>query len=62
MPPKTSAPVTAPTTQTSTPSTPAIKLTCAQQIRAIEEAMDDGEQSEYLDACDMGQDFWSARA
>jgi hypothetical protein len=37
--PKTSIPVTAPATQTSTPSTPSIKLTHAQQIRAIEEAM-----------------------
>jgi hypothetical protein len=58
-PTKTNIPVTTTTVQ---PSTPAIKLTRAQQIRAIEEAMEDGEQSEYLDACDMGQDFWSAGA
>jgi hypothetical protein len=60
--PKASTPVAAPTTQTSAPSTPTIKLTCAQQIQAIKEAMDNGEWSKYLDACDMGQDFWSARA
>jgi hypothetical protein len=59
---KTSTPATVPTTQPSAPSTPANKLTCAQQIRNIEEAMDDEERSEYLDARDMGQDFWSARA
>jgi hypothetical protein len=29
---------------------------------AFKEAMDDGEHSEYLDAHDMGQDFWSAGA
>jgi hypothetical protein len=62
VPPKTNVPVTVPTTQTSTSSTPTIKLTRAQQIRAIKEAMDDGEHSEYLDTCNMGQDFWSARA
>jgi hypothetical protein len=28
----------------------------------IEEAMADEEHAEYLDARDMGQDFWSARA
>jgi hypothetical protein len=41
---------------------PSTKLNCAQQIRAIEEAMTDEERSKYLDARDMGQDFWSARA
>jgi hypothetical protein len=38
------------------------KLMCAQQICTIEEAMADEEHAEYLDARDMGQDFWSARA
>jgi hypothetical protein len=61
-PSKTVAPVTASTTQTNAPSTPVIKLTRAQQIRAIEEAMNDEERSEYLDARNMGQDFWSAGA
>ena len=36
------------------------KLTRAQQIRALEEAMNDEERSQYLDARDMGEDFWSA--
>ena len=38
------------------------KLTKAQQIRALEESMAEEERAEYLDARDMGQDFWSARA
>ena len=46
-----------PTNNTTTP-----KLTKAQQIRALEESMADEERAEYLDARDMGQDFWSARA
>ena len=52
-PPKTT---TTPDTITST------KLTRAQQIRALEEAMEDEEHATYLDARDMGSDFWSARA
>jgi hypothetical protein len=52
----------APTTQPNVPNNPANKLTRAQQIRNIEEAMNDEERSKYLDARDMGQDFWSARA
>ena len=48
---------TAPTT-TSTPTS--TKLTRAQQIRALEEAMEDEERAVYLDARDMGSDFWSA--
>jgi hypothetical protein len=47
------------------PSTPAkatTKLSCAQQICAIKETMMDEEQSKYLDAHDMGQEFWSAGA
>ena len=38
------------------------KLTKAQQIRALEESMAEEERVEYLDARDMGQDFWSAGA
>ena len=38
------------------------KLTKAQQIRALEESMAEEERAEYLDARDMGQDFWSAGA
>ena len=38
------------------------KLTKAQQIRALEESMAEEERVEYLDAQDMGQDFWSAGA
>jgi hypothetical protein len=59
---KVSTPPTTPNTQPSAPNTPTTKLTHAQQIRAIKEAMNDEERSEYLDAHDMGQDFWSARA
>jgi hypothetical protein len=59
---KESTPAPVPTTQTSTPNNPANKLTRAQQIRNIEEAMNNEERSEYLDACNMGQDFWSAGA
>ena len=46
------------TTNTTTPT----KLTRAQQIRALEEAMEDEERAVYLDARDMGSDFWSAGA
>ena len=45
---------------TNTTTTP--KLTKAQQIRALEESMAEEERAEYLDARDMGQDFWSAGA
>ena len=46
-----------------TASTPApAKLTRAQQIRALEEAMEEEERAVYLDARDMGSDFWSAGA
>ena len=38
------------------------KLTKAQQICALEESMAKEERAEYLDAQDMGQDFWSAGA
>ena len=43
-------------------SPPKSKLTRAQQIQAIEEAMDEEECSTNLDSCNMGEDFWSARA
>ena len=46
-----------PTNTTATP-----KLTKAQQIHALEESMAEEERAEYLDARDMGQDFWSAGA
>ena len=45
-----------------TTSTPTTKLTRAQQIRALEEAMEDEERATYLDSRDMGADFWSAGA
>ena len=51
-----------PASNISTNKEPTIKLTCAQQIRALEEAMEDEECTTYLDARDMGSDFWSAGA
>jgi hypothetical protein len=59
---KESTPAPVPITQPSAPNNPTNKLTRAQQICNIEEAMEDEERSEYLDARDMGQDFWSAGA
>ena len=50
------------TTTDKTANTTTPKLTKAQQIRALEESMAEEERAEYLDARDMGQDFWSARA
>ena len=47
---------TPPTTNT----TNSAKLTRAQQIHALEEAMEDEERATYLDSRDMGADFWSA--
>ena len=55
----TNTPSNTSTTPTPTNST---KLTRAQQIRALEEAMEDEERATYLDARDMGSDFWSAGA
>ena len=52
------SPSKTPTTSTTTST----KLTRAQQIRALEEAMEDEERAVYLDARDMGSDFWSAGA
>ena len=51
-----------PSTSTTASTTSTTKLTRAQQIRALEEAMEDEERATYLDARDMGSDFWSARA
>ena len=51
-----------PTTDKPANTTTTPKLTKAQQIRALEESMAEEERAEYLDARDMGQDFWSARA
>ena len=50
------------TTEKPTNTTPAPNLSKAQQICALEEAMAKEERAKYLDAWDMGQDFWSARA
>ena len=38
--------------------TKAWKLMHTQQIAQLEEEMSDEEQSAYLDACDMGMDFY----
>jgi hypothetical protein len=59
--------VLTPTTP-ATPATPAtptltanvVKLTKAQQIRALEDAMTDEERGEYLDTCNGGEDFYDA--
>ena len=48
-------------TTTTSPMT-STKLSRAQQICALEEAMEDKEHATYLDARDMGSDFWSAGA
>jgi hypothetical protein len=61
-PPKANTSTMDQITQPSAPNTTLPKLTRSQQIQAIEEAMNDKECSEYLDDCDMGQDFWSAGA
>ena len=50
------------TTDKTADTTTTSKLTKAQQIRALEESMAKEESAEYLDARDMGQDFWSAGA
>ena len=57
---KDTNPPSKPTT-TNTTTTPT-KLTRAQQIRALEEAMEEEERATYLDSRDMGADFWSAGA
>ena len=38
------------------------KLTRAQKIRALEAEMEEEERAQYMDNCDMGEDFWSAGA
>jgi hypothetical protein len=56
------------TTVVPTPTTPITpiptanigKLTKAQQIRALEDAMTDEERGEYLDTRDGGEDFYNA--
>ena len=59
---ETKTPDPPPTTPTTTNKTSTTKLTQAQQIRTLEEAMEDEERAVYLDARDMGSDFWSAGA
>ena len=63
--PTTTTATTTPTTPTMTTTTPSPpgpgpKLTRAQQIRAIEEEMDEDGRGAYLDARDMGEDFCNA--
>jgi hypothetical protein len=55
-------PVTPPTSSSmpSVPPPPPPKLSYTQQIRALEAKMSDEEQSLYLDARNMGEDFCSA--
>ena len=38
------------------------KLTRSQKIRALEAEMEEEERAQYMDAHDMGEDFWSAGA
>ena len=56
----TPATTTTPPVAVVTPPPPGPKLTRAQQIRAIEEEMDEDERGAYLDARDMGEDFCNA--
>jgi hypothetical protein len=53
--------VPTPTTlATPTVTANSVKLTKAQQIRALEDAMTDEERGEYLDTRDGGEDFYDA--
>jgi hypothetical protein len=53
--------VPTPTTPTTpTPTANVVKLTKAQQIRALEDTMTDEERGEYLDTQDGGEDFYDA--
>jgi hypothetical protein len=52
-------PVT-PTMTIPTPMANAAKLTKAQQIQALEDAMTEEERGEYLDTQDGGEDFYDA--
>jgi hypothetical protein len=55
------ADVPTPTTPaTPTPTANIVKLTKAQQIRALEDAMTDEERGEYLDTRDGGEGFYVA--
>jgi hypothetical protein len=45
---------------TPTPTANIVKLTKAQQIRALEDAMTDDERGEYLDTRDGREDFYDA--
>ena len=45
---------------TTTPAPTKTALTVAQEIRALEETMNEEERGAYLDARDMGEDFCSA--
>ena len=56
----TTTDTTAPAPPPPPPPKPTPKLTKAQQIRAIEESMNDEERREYFDAWDMGEDFCTA--
>jgi hypothetical protein len=58
----TTAPVSTPTSSPASNVPPPLlpKLSYAQQIRALEAKMSDEEQSLYLDARNMGEDFCSA--
>jgi hypothetical protein len=51
---------TIPTTPTPTTTANVVKLTKAQQIRALEDAMTEEERGEYLDTRDGGEDFYDA--
>ena len=59
---ETSTETKTPNAHTPISKTTTTNLTRAQQIRALEEAMEDEERATYLDARDMGSDFWSAGA
>ena len=53
---------TAPPAESSPNPPPTKKLTCAQQIRALEAEMEEEERAQYMDNRNMGEDFWSAGA
>ena len=52
----------APPAESSPNPPPTKKLTCAQQIRALEAEMEEEERAQYMDNRNMGEDFWSAGA
>jgi hypothetical protein len=51
---------TTPVPATSAPPPVPLKLSLAQQIHVLEEKMFEEEHGNYLDACNMGEDFCSA--